>query len=61
MAEYVLRVEILYEAENVDEAGLLAAELVALPLAHDAVIASEGDYYTDLGVLATRGPDGEGV
>lgn len=47
MSEYVLVAEIRFEAADEDAAVLLAAELVAMPLAHDAVFATEGDVYLD--------------
>lgn len=44
---YRLIAEIVYEAADDEAAGLLAAEIVALPLAVDAVWSADGDYYRE--------------
>jgi hypothetical protein len=42
---YELRLCIVYEADDDDDAGLIAAELAADPLADYRVMESEGDFY----------------
>jgi hypothetical protein len=44
---YVIEAKVTFIADNDAQAGMIAAEIIALPLQHEAVAASEGDLYLE--------------